>query len=39
MDVDREVIRHMEDAEELEPCLPVRTIVAIDYTVLRGVNL
>lgn len=32
-DTDKEGIRDMEDAEELEPDFPVRTIVAIDYTV------
>ena len=31
--MNKEGIRVMEDAEELEPDFPVRTIVAIDYTV------
>lgn len=31
--MNEEGMRVMEDAEELEPDFPVRTIVAIDYTV------
>lgn len=31
--MNKEGVRVMEDAEELEPHFPVRTIVAIDYTV------
>lgn len=33
MDMDEEGIRDMEDAEDLELDFPMRTIVAIDYTV------
>lgn len=31
--MDKEGIKDMEDAEDLEPDFPMRTIVATDYTV------